>query len=44
MGWNNPIQQNRLRTDWLESSFVDKGFRVQVGNELNASQQYALYI
>jgi len=30
-------------TGWLESSFVDKDFGVQVGNKLSVSQQCALY-
>lgn len=41
LGWHNPTQWDRLGTDCIENSFVEKELRVVV-DKLNASQPCAL--
>lgn len=40
LGWNNPMHQFWLGTDWLESSFAKKDLVVPGDDKINMSQQY----
>jgi len=42
LGMNNPMNQDRLRADLLESSSVERDLGVLVYNRLTMSQQCAL--
>ena len=39
LGSNNPLRQNRLGTDWLESRFAEKDLGLLVDTKLTTSQQ-----
>lgn len=38
LGWNNPMQQERLGTEWIESSFEAKDLEI-LADKLNMGQQ-----
>ncbi|XP_059569249.1 calcium-binding protein 1 isoform X1 [Alligator mississippiensis] len=42
LGWNSPMHQDRLLTDWLSRSFAEKELGVAMDSKLDMSQQYAL--
>lgn len=44
LGWSNPLQQYKLRTNWLASSFAEKDLPVLVDSRLNVSQRCALAV
>ena len=37
LGWNNPVQQYRLSSKWVESSFTEKDLQVLVETKLKMS-------
>jgi len=42
LGRNNPMDQDRLGADWLESNFAEKDLGVVVDRKVNRSQQSSL--